>query len=169
MHRQLQLVVLLILIVECASFLPFAQQACLSPGVVMNAKKGNAMREYKEGDPLSGSEYLLKVYGKKGLLSTLTMQGTIPQTLKKWYRNHDLPIYVIEEKYREGWKIVGSRHGVSQSWVVLEHPFDFTVEIKLSYMVSILQKAQVNRGELVGKYAWIGNTKGGTILPDPNN
>jgi len=104
MHRQLQLVVLLILIVECASFLPFAQQACLSPGVVMNAKKGNAMREYKEGDPLSGSEYLLKVYGKKGLLSTLTMQGTIPQTLKKWYRNHDLPIYVIEEKYREGWK-----------------------------------------------------------------
>jgi len=125
------------------------------------------MKEYKEGDPLSDDEYLLKLNGRTGFLSKHTKPGAIPTSLSNWCST-DLPIYVIEETFREGWKIRSSRHGKSQSWIVLLHPCDFTVEIKVSDMVSILKTAHMDRGELFSKWKRVGDTKGGTIVPDPD-
>jgi hypothetical protein len=134
------------------------------------------VREYKEGDILKENEYLLKlrqdeVYHsdkhawslanhKTGFLTKLTKKGELPVAFRNWGGkrygesgvNH--PIYVFEETYTRGWKIMSWRFGQSQNWATVLHPEGFTVEIYLQQLLEVIKENTVDEGVLMGKFKW---------------
>ena len=64
------------------------------------------------------------------------------------------PIYVIKEEFREGWKIVGARYGESQTWAILLHPLEFTLEIHMDKFIELTQTISIHRGLLEGKFKY---------------
>ncbi len=120
--------------------------------------------EYRPGYILNEAEFLLKVKGGvKGFMTKLNKNGTMPVAFDTWEKNkwigqtkkvEDLPIYIITETPREGWKIVNWRFGMSQNWAIVMHPLGFTVEIYLEQLLEIIKGGNVINGELVGQFSW---------------
>jgi len=59
-----------------------------------------------------------------------------------------LPIYVVEEKFRSGWKLYEWRFGQSQNWASLIHPDGYTLEVYLSKFLAIIKNHTLVNGEL---------------------
>ncbi len=134
------------------------------------------IREYQPGEILQENEYLLKlrqdeVYHrdkhawslakhKTGFLTKLTKKGELPVAFHKWggqkysETGYDHPIYVFQEGYNEGWKILSWRFGQSQNWATVLHPQGFTVEIYLQQLLEVIKENTVDVGVLIGKFKW---------------
>jgi hypothetical protein len=124
------------------------------------------MQLYKEGDKLKDNEYLLKIREddsevNTGFMTKFTQKGLIPKSFEDWgvnrwttIKEEPLPIYVFEEKFREGWKILDWRFGKSQNWATMLHPEGFTVEIYLSQLLELIKEIDVKKGELIGEFKW---------------
>lgn len=124
---------------------------------------------YNPGDKLEDDQYLLverpmNVYNRTGtgLLAKLTLKGAIPKeiTSSASFYDHSIsamnsvPIYVFDEFYRPGWKLVDKYSGASQDWAIMRHPEGFTISIYLhNFMKLVLENTLVN-GELQGEFMW---------------
>lgn len=121
------------------------------------------MNIYKIGTELKDDEYLLKIKEGRtvpqGFLTKLTKDGRIPVRFRQWSTYYPdtqipLPIYVVQESFRTGWRIYGCRFGESQNWAVLLHPDNYTVEIHMDEFISLLNSITVKDGELMGEFKW---------------
>jgi hypothetical protein len=122
---------------------------------------------YEPGYKLKENEYLLKIrkdeededdYVPAGFLAKLNKDGSLQKSFVEWggsyMRPSELPIYVFEEKFRNGWKLHDWRFGQSQNWATLVHPEGFTVEIYLKQFLDIVKTHEIVRGEIVGSFMW---------------
>lgn len=104
---------------------------------------------------LDKNEYLLKVCNGVGFMVKLNKDGSIPKSFDTWelynYRlkNKKNKLYIIEEKFRRDWKFKGLRHGQSTAWVILQHPYGFTVEINATAFEEIANKITMVNGRMV--------------------
>lgn len=128
------------------------------------------MNKYEVGYKLKDDEYLLKVVPNtwkdgsgKGFLTKFNKDGSVPVAFKNWpcrrYGNNspadfESPIYVHEETFSEGWKVMSWRFGQSQNWASLVHPKGFTVEIYLTQLLEIMKSHTIIKGELQGEFKW---------------
>ena len=126
------------------------------------------MELYQEGTKLGENQYLLKIRpadkytSETGFLTKFNKDGSLPKAFKEWgIRRYppteELPIYIFEETFRKGWKLEKWRFGMSQNWATLLHPEGFTVEIHLSYFLSIVKENTIKKGEIVGEFKWEGH------------
>jgi len=125
------------------------------------------MKDYTEEYMLKENEYLLKIDVDNivndvpiGFMTRYNQNGTIPVAFKEWGHHYytkgttPLKVYVFEEVFNSGWKVLGWRWGTSQNWAVLEHPLHFGVEIYLLDFLSILKNTTIINGEIIGEYKW---------------
>lgn len=127
------------------------------------------MKKYKEGESLAEDEYLLKIRkdGRRsddhvGFMTKLNKTGKIPVAFDSWnsgkYGDSErLPIYVVKETFKKGWKLLSWRFGMSQNWAVMLHPDNYTVEIYLNQFLEIIESNTVINGEIQGKFKWENN------------
>ena len=118
------------------------------------------MKEYIEGYELKDGEYLLKIRDDStGFMTKLNKNGTIPKDFKSfgipYGCKEELPIYVIEETYMFGWKLVSWRFGMSMNWAKLMHPLGFTVEIYLQNFLNIVNENTIINGVIQGNFKWV--------------
>lgn len=114
-----------------------------------------------------GEKHQVKTYYKTGFLTKLTKKGELPKAFDDWGTNKPygtqsvpyskLPVYVWQETYRSGWKLVSWRIGKSQEWAKVRHPEGFLLEIYLSNFLEIVLDATMDQGVLVGEYKWEAN------------
>jgi len=122
---------------------------------------------YEKGYKLKDDEYLLKIRinndkSQTGFLTKLTQKGELPiafdeWTLDRYYRKTEAKphvIYIFKEEFREGWKIIDWRFGMSQNWATMMHPAGFTVEIYLDQLLTLIKEIKVEKGELIGEFKW---------------
>ena len=103
-----------------------------------------------------------------GFYAKLAKDGTLQKSFDDWgddfeydYSQSDLyhlnatrkvfkklPIYVVEEKFRSGWKLHEWRFGQSQNWASLIHPDGYTLEVYLKDFLEIIKKHTLVNGEL---------------------
>jgi len=134
------------------------------------------MRLYEEGYKLKDNEYLLKVrpngnqamWPGTGFLTKFNKDGSMPVAFKEFGRNiylvHNptnsivdtsaLPIQIVEEVPRRGWKLFAWRIGQSQEWATLIHPDGYTVEVYLKNFLEIIKDNVVNHGEIMAEFRW---------------
>jgi len=130
------------------------------------------MELYEEGYELKEDEYLLKIRKadiSTGFMTKFNKNGTIPKAFNEWgmggqYEKtldgyeyipyDDLPIYVIKEEFRSGWKLDDWRFGKSMNWASLIHPEGFTLEIYLQEFLNIVKENIINNGEIMGEFKW---------------
>jgi len=134
------------------------------------------MRLYEEGYKLKDNELLLKIEKKQsvyqngtyvkcdvGFLTKLTKVGRLPSAFASWGNPYScntknpvkpLPIYVVEETHKKGWKLLGWRFGQSQNWATLLHPDGYTVEIYLQQFLEIIKHKTLVNGEIMGEFLW---------------
>lgn len=128
----------------------------------------NKLEIYKDGRVLQEDEWLLKirknVSGRgndllpTGFMTKLTQKGVVPVRFQDWPTyEKNIPIYVIREEPREGWKFVGMRFGESQNWAVMLHPEGFTIEIYAENFKEVILKNDLLKGELQGIFSWKNN------------
>jgi hypothetical protein len=125
----------------------------------MNEKKYNL---HTFDIPLQEDEYLLKIHDGVGFMTKLTQKGQYPKAFENWknyiYFNKKneivLPVFVIKEEFREGWKIEDYRPGKSQGWAVMVHPDGFEIEIYLTNFFHILLSSKLENGTLIGEFKW---------------
>ena len=124
------------------------------------------MQKYESGYELKDNEYLLKIRSEgeadaTGFLSKLTKKGVIPVAFKDWGDAYNykanLPIYVIQETFRSGWKLKKWRFGMSQNWASVIHPLGFSVEIYLSQFLDIVLNNTIVNGDIIGEFKWVDN------------
>lgn len=118
------------------------------------------MKLYEEGYKLADNELLLKIRPTDtfrevptGFLTKLTQKGRIPSAFAEWpnkwnNKTEALPIYIVEEKFRSGWKLHNWCFGESQNWASLIHPDGYTVEVYLQGFLEIIKKHTLVNGEL---------------------
>ena len=116
---------------------------------------------------LDENQWLLKVRAGNltGFASKLTQKKVLAKTFDEWGISHwrpiedypKLPIYLLTETYRSGWRFVNVRCGKSQEWAILMHPLGFTLEIYLTNFIKLILKETLVNGELVGEYMWKDN------------
>ena len=100
---------------------------------------------------------------KTGFLSKLTKKGELPKSFTDWGGDRygatgkDLPIYVFQESYRTGWKLISWRFGKSQNWARMRHPEGFVVEIYLSNFLDVVKETSMDQGMILGEYKWEDN------------
>lgn len=123
------------------------------------------LRPHTEGYVLEENEYLLKIRenyneSKTGFLTKYNKDGSIPVAFKKWgdYNKVSLPIYIVTETYRTGWKIFSARFGESQNWAILMHPDGYTLEIYMYKFLGICKENTIINGEIQGEFLWQKNT-----------
>jgi hypothetical protein len=124
---------------------------------------------YQEGDTLQEGQYFLKIIPKehnwtkmdKGFLTKLTKTKTFPLKFVDWkYYDYTLQkaidpdIYIFDEYYREGWKLIDHREGASQNWITILHPEGFTVEIYLNDFLDLCKSEVLINGIIQGKFKW---------------
>jgi len=154
---------------------------------MIDLEKYDDIREITEKElegikKLEEDEYLLKVYeynvpkGFKqsrpvGFMVKLTKKGDIPISFESWqpYSKTSLKIYLITEKYRRGWKFCGMRHGKSTAWVVLEHPYGFTIEINEKAFASIIGNITMINGKMVTPCYFKAKLKNAELLVEKDN
>ena len=103
---------------------------------------------------LGVDEYLLKVTDNGvGFMTKLTKEGTIPTVFRSWrqtwFASPPMKTYKIVEKYRRDWKFICLRHGQSTAWVVLQHPYGFSVEINSKAFQQISSDITMVNGRMV--------------------
>ena len=122
---------------------------------------------------LQENEYLLKVHDDIGFMTKLTKKNEIPPSFTNWrqYWNHQNTVktYVIEEKFREGWKFYGLRHGQSTAWVMLQHPYGFVVEINPSAFEDIVGELTMVNGVIITPCYFQAKAKNAKLLVEKNN
>ena len=100
---------------------------------------------------------------KTGFLSKLTKKGELPKSFTDWGGDRygatgkDLPIYVFQESYRTGWKLISWRFGKSQNWARMRHPEGFVVEIYLDNFLDVVKETAMDQGEILDEYKWVDN------------
>lgn len=122
---------------------------------------------YEPGYILEKDEFLLKIWDKypsspnipkTGFLSKFTQRGEIPKSFENWgntyWEKQNLPIYIIKETFRSGWKINGYRSGKSQDWAELIHPDGYMIEIYLSNLFEIINTCIIQSGVIIGNFKW---------------
>lgn len=120
-------------------------------------------RKYKEGDVLAENEFLLKVRrDATGFLTKFNKDGSMPKAFENWNMGYwddktELPIYVVKETPRMGWKLHEWRIGKSQEWAVMWHPDGYKVEIYLSNFLEIVKNHTIINGEIEGSWQWEAN------------
>lgn len=150
-------------------------------------EKYNDIREVTDKDlegikKLGDDEYLLKVYeyttiaafGERkpvGFMTKLTKSGEIPASFESWqpYTRTPLKMYIITEKYRRGWTFTGLRHGTSTAWVVLEHPYGFTIEINESAFAEIVNSITMVNGMMITPCYFEAKLKNAKLLVKKDN
>lgn len=131
------------------------------------------MELYKEGYKLKENEYLLKLRESDQtiFLTKLTQKGAFPVKFLEWgFRNtydfekqkynliNEIPnTYIFEETFREGWKLIEWRFGMSQNWAVIQNPEGYKIEIYLSNFLDLVQNDTITYGYLEGSYMWKDN------------
>jgi len=136
------------------------------PEVGLTEKDLSTKRLYKEGYVLRDHEYLLKIRDEgtpraTGFLTKFTKKGEMPVAFKDWGNSYgnvaNLPVYVVEETPRKGWKLKAWRFGMSQNWASVVHPHGFTLEIYLQQFLEVVQENTIVNGEIVGEFKWEAN------------
>jgi hypothetical protein len=100
---------------------------------------------------------------KTGFLSKLTKKGELPKSFTDWGGDRygaagkDLPVYVFQESYRTGWKLISWRFGKSQNWARMKHPEGFVVEIYLNNFLDVVKETSMDQGMILGEYKWEDN------------
>lgn len=124
---------------------------------------GKKYKKY-EGGELGENQYLLKIrpHDKFGFLSKINKTGKIPKLFSEWGNNRynkdqDLPIYIYEETFNSGWKIVDFRGGESRDWAVMIHPQGFKLEIYAENFLEIILQNNLIKGEIIGEFKWEAN------------
>ena len=135
------------------------------------------MKEYVDGYKLKEDEFLLKVkqgeprtkwvgsdriedgvYPDRGFLTKFNKSGSMPVAFKQWPNRYgsgeELPIKVVKEVFKSGWKLSGWRFGMSQNWASLLHPNGYTIEIYLDQFLDIVQEFTIEKGEIIGEFKW---------------
>jgi len=122
-------------------------------------------RIYEPGTAIGENEYLLKIRSDKtGFMTKLTQKGEYPKAFLDWGvegwkpKKTDLPVYIMTETYKAGWKIMSWRFGMSQNWATVLHPDGFKVEIYLQDLLKIIQTNVVVKGVIQGEFMWKSNT-----------
>lgn len=112
---------------------------------------------------LDGKKWVFKGTRKTGFFSKLTQKGAIPKPFAEWggtrhgESGKDLPVYVFQETYRTGWKLLSWRFGQSQNWAVMRHPEGFTLEIYLNNFLDVVKETAMDQGVIAGAYKWENN------------
>ncbi len=111
-------------------------------------------------------EYIYKVDESRqvAFFSKLNKNGSIPVKFGEWGNRRyygqntsnepQLPIYIITEEFREGWKLVDWRFGESQNWAILMHPYGFKLEVHIKSLTDIINNTTIINGVLQGKFKW---------------
>jgi hypothetical protein len=127
------------------------------------------MELYKEGYKLKENEFLLKLRESDQtiFLTKLTQKGDLPVKFNEWGLKYNyelkqhidtIPLtYIFQETFREGWKLVEWRFGMSQNWAKIQNPEGYKIEIYLDNFLDILQNDIINHGYLEGSYMWSDN------------
>lgn len=123
---------------------------------------------------LKDTEYLLKVDEcGTGFMAKLNQDGTLPKSFTGWrsysWSQKELPYLIIDEKYRRGWKFKSMRNGQSASWIVLTHPYGFTVEINKRAFDKIADKLTISNGVILTPCFYNGQNKNAEILIDEDD
>lgn len=130
--------------------------------------------QYQPGDILEEGQYLLKTrpsyYNKNeevGFLTKFNKDGTIPKSFIRWGTHHtingiynqgeNMPIFIVDEYFRPGWKIIEWRNGASQCWAKVLHPDGYILEIYLNNLFEIIADTTVVKNVLQGEYKWESN------------
>jgi len=109
------------------------------------------------------NEFQVREVFKTGFLSKLTKKGEFPKSFHDWggsrygESGHDLPVYVFQESYRTGWKLISWRFGKSQNWARMKHPEGFILEIYLSNFLDVVKETTMDQGVILGEYKWEDN------------
>jgi hypothetical protein len=108
-------------------------------------------------------KHVVKATYKTGFLTKLTKKGELPKSFESWggshygESGHSLPIYVFQENYRTGWKLISWRFGKSQNWARMKHPEGFIVEIYLDNFLDVVKETAMDQGEILDEYKWVDN------------
>lgn len=101
---------------------------------------------------------------KTAFLTKLTQKGEIPKKFLDWgrtyYNGKKIPcnvIYVFQESFRTGWRLIDFRIGKSQQWAIIKNPEGFRIEIYLSDLKNHILNDTLNNGVLMGSYKWVDN------------
>lgn len=111
---------------------------------------------YVEGQKLEDNEYLLKTSTdwkdrEKGFLTKFNKDGSMPVKFKSWSES---PIWVVNEDFSSGWKVVDYRHGKSQNWAVLLHPSGYRIEIYMENLFELFEGNSILGGIFQGRFKW---------------
>jgi hypothetical protein len=112
--------------------------------------------DYNKKYKLKENEYFLKfkkyTFEKNGkIIRTIlgfpikTKSGKVHKNLINWPSNYN-SIYIFKDKPLSGHKIIDYRHGMSQSWLKMQHPIGFIYEISNANFVNIIDKIIINKG-----------------------
>jgi hypothetical protein len=110
-----------------------------------------------------GEKHFIEKTYKTGFLTKLTKKGELPKSFHEWggarygESGHDLPIYVFQEDYRSGWKLISWRFGKSQNWARMRHPEGFILEIYLDSFLEVVKDTTMDQGVIVDEYKWENN------------
>jgi len=120
---------------------------------------------------LDTHEYMLQVSGKMGFMAKLNKNGSIPFSFDGWHRGSSkiTYYYIIEEKYRRDWKLKDLRHGTSTSWVRLEHPYGFELEINAVAFKEIASKITIVNGRFVTPCYFQAKMRNAKLLVEKDN
>jgi len=68
--------------------------------------------------------------------------------MKNW-RGPDKKIVIFKDDFLSGYKIIGERHGKSQSWIRIMHPTGFIFEISNKNFIDIIEYIEIKNGEII--------------------
>jgi hypothetical protein len=124
------------------------------------------MKPYVEGQKLAEDEYVLKVRPARnntenptGFMAKLTQKGELQKSFKDWNGGcwgdkEQLPIFVVKETFKTGWKLESWRFGMSQNWARVIHPDGYTLEIYLTDFLDIVLNNTITNGKIDGMFKW---------------
>jgi len=123
---------------------------------------------------LGEDEFMLKIHGDLGFMAKKTKNNSVPTSFSGWrgsWRNTGKQIenYVITEKFRTGWRFVGLRHEQSTAWVILRHPFGFTIENNPSAFQDIVEELTMVNGLIVTPCYFFAKMKNAKIHVEKND
>ncbi len=129
--------------------------------------------DIKKIKKLNDDEFLLKVHGDVGFMVRLNKNGSLPMSFENWRGNwrvsSKIRTFIIEEKYRSGWKFRSLRHGTSTAWVILEHPYGFTIEINPTAFDEIAPIITMVNGVIITPCYYQAKLKNATLLVEKDN
>lgn len=126
-------------------------------------------------DKLGEHEFLLKVHNDVGFMTKLTKKNELPTAFTNWRgswwsgQSNPVKTYIITEAFRSGWRFVGLRHGTSTAWVILQHPYGFSVEINPSAFEDVVDQLTMVNGVIVTPCYYQAKSKNALLKVEKNN